>query len=188
MTVSARVGDQARTCLTGTEDAERADRRIEAVGSLDELVAILGVAKTEMADEDLYNRLEDIQTDLYLLLATAASSQTSDTGIQDEAIDLLDYLVETYRPGLPSSPNLALPGGSRASATLDHARTVCRRAERQVLRLTRCAPVPGAVPNYLNRLSELLSVFARVVDHRSRSVRKMATRRPADRSHIQAAY
>ena len=167
MKVYTRGGDTGETSLFGGQRVAKDDARIESVGSVDELNAVLGVARTCLDDGQLDTELAAIQATLFELGATLAEpkpreeSRTSDGQVAalERCIDLLDEQIEPLRV-------FVLPGGAPAAAQLHHARTVCRRAERRVVRLAAHADVDPTVVRYLNRLSDLLFTMARAVNQR----------------------
>jgi len=139
---------------------------VAAYGTVDELNAHLGLAlATGLADE-LVEPLRRIQNELFHLgaeLSTPEADRTARPGPHLEAkhVASLDELVEQFNSTLPPLENFVLPDGSWAGSQLQVARTVCRRAEREVVALSQEEPVGPYVIPYLNRLSDLLFVMAR---------------------------
>ncbi|MEE8558994.1 MAG: cob(I)yrinic acid a,c-diamide adenosyltransferase [Myxococcota bacterium] len=175
MKVYTRGGDGGETSLFGGRRVSKDATRVEAYGCVDEVNALLGVALTEVGEDDLRELLESIQRSLFDLggeLATPdvedrakagkAPPRVSDADVLEleRAIDRLDVELEPLRA-------FVLPGGARGAALLHHARTVCRRAERRVVRLSQTETVGTPVIRYLNRLSDFLFVVARVVNRRA---------------------
>ncbi len=169
--IYTRDGDAGKTGLFTGERVSKDEARLEALGSIDEVVAALGVAKAEMGDVLLRQRIAAMQSDLYLLLADIASTNEKGsrvtTRLPDDVIDILESYIDQYAAQLPPLSDFIMPGESRASAALHFARTVCRRAERRVVTITRCYPLATHIPGYLNRMSDLLFVLARWIDHRA---------------------
>ncbi len=173
MKIYTRNGDAGQTGLFTGERVAKDEDRLEALGSIDELVSALGVAKAEIVDPDLRARLMAMQSDLYLLLADIASTGEAGsrvaTRLPDDVIAILESLIDHYESDLPALRDFVMPGDTRASAALHMARTVCRRAERRVVTIARNYPLAARIPGYLNRLSDLLFVMARWIDFRAGS-------------------
>ncbi len=169
MKIYTRTGDQGQTGLFGGVRLDKDDARVEAYGSVDELNSTLGVARAEGLSPAIDTALAAIQDDLLRLgaeLATAPGKEHLLTLPRLDAGDAtrLEALIDESEALLPALSNFILPGGSKAAAALHHARTVCRRAERRVVSAYRGSGTSGAgaeIIIYLNRLSDLLFVFAR---------------------------
>jgi cob(I)alamin adenosyltransferase len=168
--IYTRKGDGGQTRLFTGEQVAKDEARLEALGSIDELVAVLGLARSEVEHPEVRFRLIAIQSELYLVLVDIASSAEGRplaTKLPDDAVDILESLIDAYDSKLPPLRDFVMPGETRASATLHVARTVCRRAERRVVAVARNFQLGERIPAYLNRLSDLLFVMARLVDHES---------------------
>jgi cob(I)alamin adenosyltransferase len=163
--IYTRKGDAGETSLFSGERVAKDEPRMEALGAVDELVAWLGVARAELADEALNGKVAAIQTELYLLLTELATSGPARMSLPADAAQKLEPSIDALDAALPPLKDFVMPGQSRASAALHVARTVCRRAERRVIAAGRAAPVPAHAVVYLNRLSDLLFVMARAADH-----------------------
>jgi cob(I)alamin adenosyltransferase len=169
--IYTKTGDAGETSLFDQTRVSKADARVDAYGEVDELNACLGAACAQGVDADLAASVELIQRDLFALGARLAdpssriAARVSKATITPADVERLERLIDALEAGLPPLRRFILPGGSRAGALLHLARTVCRRAERRVVGLG-----PGAVEPilivYLNRLSDLLFVMARTVNHR----------------------
>ena len=146
MKIYTRTGDAGETSLFDNSRVSKADPRVDAYGEIDELNACLGVALAAGPGGEIAAALALIQRDLF-----AVGAQLADPS-------------DRLETGLPPLRRFILAGGSPAGAALHLARTVCRRAERRIVAL---APAPDPlVVRYVNRLSDLLFVMARVVNHR----------------------
>jgi cob(I)alamin adenosyltransferase len=168
--IYTRRGDSGETRLFSGERVPKDEARLEALGCIDELVAFLGLSRSEIKDCEIRSRLTAIQSELYLILseiASAAQDKPTATKLPDDAVDIIESLIDTYDAKLPPLRDFIMPGESRASSLLHVARTVCRRAERRVVVVARNFPLHARAPAYLNRLSDLLFVMARLVDHES---------------------
>lgn len=160
--IATRTGDDG---TTGLGDGTRTDKdaaRVHAMGDVDELNSVLGLLATEDLPDDLRIVLSDIQHDLFDL-----GGELSIPGyamVTDAQVAALDTWLAHYNATLPRLAEFILPGGSRAAAVAHIARTVARRAERAVVALGREQPIRDALRQYLNRLSDLLFVVARVLN------------------------
>ena len=160
--IATRTGDDGTTGLGDGSRTSKDSLRIAAIGDVDELNSTLGLLITEPMPDGLREELLAIQHDLFDLggeLAIPGFNNLADTQVAR-----LDSLLERYNAELPRLAEFILPGGSRAAAVAHVARTVCRRAERAVVALGRAEPVRPTLRQYLNRLSDLLFVLARVLN------------------------
>jgi cob(I)alamin adenosyltransferase len=170
--IYTKTGDTGQTSLFGKVRISKADPRVDAYGEVDELNSCLGVARTQGVGSDLSAALEAIQRDLFAVGARLAdpsdriADRVSKAAVTDVQVVRLERLIDQLEMELPPLRKFVLPGGSPAGAMLHLARTVCRRAERRVIGLGAEAVSPIVVV-YLNRLSDLLFVMARVVNHRA---------------------
>lgn len=178
MTIVTRTGDTGTTGLVGGTRVSKADLRIAAVGAVDELNALLGVVRCEKLPNDLNVALETIQHRLFTLGADVASPMTTKARterIRAPHVSVLDAWIGRMEPNLPPLTQFILPSGHRSGALLHHARTVCRRAERGVVALAQAEEVNPEAIVYLNRLSDLLFIAARManaaVGHTEETVR-----------------
>ncbi len=146
--------------------------RVEAYGSVDELNAALGLARS-LAQKARKDLLEKIQKALVGLMGELAVSSEDlhryeadgYARLQDADLDLLDREIEKMEKAAPKARGWSTPGGSTAGAALDLARTVCRRAEREVWKLEKAqGSIRSLVPRYLNRLSDLLWLLERATE------------------------
>lgn len=160
-------GDAGETDLRDQTRVSKADPRIEAYGTVDELNALLGtILPTGHGDVD--EHLEQIQQDLHVIQAELADPDgDGDPAISASHIERLEAWMDDVDEELPPLTKFILPGGSTGGASLHHARTVCRRAERHTVALADAED--GAIDDpivYLNRLSDALFVLARLVNAR----------------------
>lgn len=160
MTIYTGRGDAGRTDLRGGERVPKTDPRIEAYGSVDELNALIGVARAATGG-GLDRELEAVQHDLHVIQAELASIEPVDPAIQDADVERVESSIDRYQAELPDLESFILPGGGPVGARLHHARAVCRRAERRVAALADEGDASTAPARYLNRLSDLLFVLAR---------------------------
>jgi cob(I)alamin adenosyltransferase len=169
--IYTRTGDTGETSLLSGDRARKNDPRVDAYGEVDELNAWLGLARASSLDATVSAEIIAIQRDLF-----AVGAQLADPGdklarrvtkavIGDDHILRLEQLIDRLEDELPPLRRFILAGGTPAGAALHVARTVCRRAERRIVGLD--PPVDPVLLRYVNRLSDLLFVLARLVNHRS---------------------
>ncbi len=165
MKIYTRAGDGGETGTLGAERVPKDHVRISACGSLDELNATIGCALSLPVAEELASILKRVQRELFLLGAMTAQTDnravSSIPQITPEHISKLEGEIDSLEQSLPKLTHFILPGGDPAAATLHLARTVCRRAERSLVTLSRESELPEICLGYTNRLSDLLFVMAR---------------------------
>lgn len=164
--IYTRKGDDGETTLFRGGRVSKADSRVEAYGTVDELSAAIGCALATGIAADTAELLRDVQADLLAIgahLATAHAGQERDLpSLPLERVHTLESWIDRAQAQLPALKHFILPGGSPAGAALHLARTVCRRAERRVVSLSLGGVVDPGIVAYLNRLSDLLFVLARL--------------------------
>ncbi|CCD35392.1 Cob(I)alamin adenosyltransferase PduO [Candidatus Paraburkholderia kirkii UZHbot1] len=162
--IATRTGDDGTTGLGDGSRVSKDDARIAAIGYVDELNSCIGVLLCEPMPSDLHDALTRIQNDLFDL--GGELSIPGHSMIKESHLAQLDAWLAEYNATLAPLKEFILPGGSRAAALAHVARTVCRRAERAIVALGRGKPagVDEAARKYVNRLSDLLFVFARVLN------------------------
>ncbi len=160
--IVTRTGDDGSTGLGDGTRTPKDALRVHALGEVDELNAALGVVLTETLPDDIRADLIGIQHDLFDLGAELCIP--GHTALAAVHVERLDERLTHYNASLPPLAEFILPGGSRAAAQVHVARTVCRRAERGVVTLARNEAVHATALQYLNRLSDLLFVLARVIN------------------------
>ena len=170
--IYTKTGDAGETSLFGNSRVSKADPRVDAYGEVDEVNACLGAALAAGLGDDIAAVLTTVQKDLFAVGARLAdpSSRIADrvtkAAVTAERIERLERTIDRLETELAPLRRFILPGGSPAGALLHLARTVCRRAERRVVALGADSVEPGVII-YLNRLSDLLFVMARAVNHRA---------------------
>ena len=160
--IYTRTGDDGTTGLANGSRLDKDAGRVEAMGDVDELNSVIGLLLTEALEEKLRAMLSSIQHDLFDM--GGELSLPGHTLIAESHVARLERELEALNASLAPLKDFVLPGGSRAAATAHVARTVCRRAERKVVALSRTESVPPLLIQYLNRLSDLLFVCARVLN------------------------
>jgi cob(I)alamin adenosyltransferase len=167
--IYTKTGDKGDTSLFGGQRVPKDAMRIEAYGTVDELNSILGLVRADNVNADIDAVLAQIQNALFKLgadLATprsVASKHIKRMTLKDALP--LEKIIDTFEGHLKPLKFFILPGGSRIAARLHFARTVCRRAERVVVRLSRNEDIGDAIVVFLNRLSDLLFILARYANH-----------------------
>jgi cob(I)alamin adenosyltransferase len=169
--VTTRTGDRGDTSLFGKDRVRKTDPRIEAVGDLDEAQAALGLARVALKRKDKETILE-LQRGLYVAMAEVATPRAGlarlHVRIDAAALAELDERIEDLRARANVEGRFVVPGEDAASAALDLARTVVRRAERRVVALADKKVITnGDLIRWLNRLSDVLFMLARAVETRA---------------------
>lgn len=179
--VYTRRGDHGETSLAGGQRTPKDSLRIQAYGTIDEFNAFLGAARATASDlaakrtelTALLPILLRVQHELFnvgSILATLPEDvHPRQARVTDADVARLESEMDQMNTGLPALRSFLLPGSSRLDADLHICRTVCRRAERHVVALSRVETVPAEVLRYLNRLSDALFVWSRWVSHVSRT-------------------
>ena len=180
--IYTRSGDSGDTGLFGDQRVRKDNLRVEAYGTVDELNAILGMAHAQSVhDADMAGRVAALQADLFQLgadLATpgdksARKGSRSVRRVEPEQVVQLEAIIDLYEAELPPLTRFILPGGQPLACSLHFARVVCRRAERRCVTLADArgdnadSDLNPEVIRYLNRLSDLLFVMARVANRRT---------------------
>ena len=160
--IYTRTGDDGTTGLGDGERVDKCDPRVEAYGAVDEINSAVGaVLSTPGIPESVVNCLNRVQHELFDL--GGELSLPAHRVISSEQVRGLEVDLDTFNEALPPLGNFILPGGTAAAASCHLARTICRRAERVTWALTKKTELNPEIPKYLNRLSDLLFVVARVL-------------------------
>lgn len=172
MKIYTRTGDCGSTGLFGGPRVPKDDQRIEAYGTVDELNAAIGATRSAGVDETVDHQLAQIQHELFAIGAELAAPDPDRHHLRtigSAHIERLEQWIDGHELTLPALKNFILPAGTTAATGMHVARAVCRRAERRVVTLARRqdASVSEELVIYLNRLSDLLFVLARVVNRRA---------------------
>lgn len=167
MKIYTKTGDKGKTSLFGGQRVDKDDLRVECYGTVDELNSFLGFVVTEIADTEAKEAIQKIQNHLFTLggeLATPidkASKQKSGSNINIDQIQFLEERIDYFDKKLPTLKQFILPGGSKGAALLHITRSVSRRSERLVVKLSKNDVINENIIIYLNRLSDFLFVLAR---------------------------
>jgi cob(I)alamin adenosyltransferase len=167
--ISTTRGDSGQTSLAGGISISKSSLRVDAYGTVDELNAALGFARSICEDMEVRELSKTIQTDLFKVgsaLATPPESPKPPVALAQEMVDVLTNAVHHFEAIDGVLADWSVSGELTSAAAYDVARTVCRRAERGVVRLAEAGEVipPVSLP-YLNRLSDLLWIIARKLEH-----------------------
>ncbi|MFW6078326.1 MAG: cob(I)yrinic acid a,c-diamide adenosyltransferase [Gemmatimonadota bacterium] len=177
--IYTRRGDRGETGLFGGGRVPKAHPRVEAYGAVDELNAVVGWALSAVAEAEIRDRLDGVQADLFAIGAHLATPPAPSTGggeprrrpalppLPDGRVEIFERAMDEIDEELPELRAFILPGGSPGAAALHVARTVCRRVERRVAALAAQEDLEPGILVYLNRLSDLLFVLARLANHRA---------------------
>jgi cob(I)alamin adenosyltransferase len=160
--IATRTGDDGTTGLADGSRVAKSHRRVAAMGDVDELNSQLGVLLAEPLPDEVRVLLQQVQQQLFNL--GGELSLPGQALLVDEAVAALDEALERHNATLPPLAEFILPGGTRSAALAHVARTVARRAERALVALGESEAVRAAPRQYLNRLSDLLFVLARVLN------------------------
>lgn len=173
MKIYTKTGDKGETSLYGGTRVSKAHARVESYGTIDELNAFIGVAKSQIADEAVIAQLKKIQFDLFTVGSEAATpldklilangKSRLSLIISEKEISELEGWMDEMETQLEPLKFFILPGGGKSATALHVARTVCRRAERNLVFLNETEEVRPELIKYLNRLSDYLFVLARYV-------------------------
>lgn len=172
MSISTKRGDTGKTSLIGGQRVSKADLRVEAYGTIDELISVMGFARAICENAEVRDRTRAIQRELFVVSSVVAADPRKTkrkSGKEEKPPSVTKEMVATLTSDVHEAEKIeglladwALPGGHAGGAAFDIARTTCRRAERMVVRLGETGEeVPAEVIAYLNRLSDLLWLFGR---------------------------
>jgi len=167
--IYTKTGDDGTTGIQGGRRVSKSDPRIQAYGAIDEANSILGIVLTHELDLDLRTLLVQIQNDLFVAGSDLSNPDLANqkNRIAEPTIYNLESHIDRFESELAPLTNFILPGGSKIAAFLHQARTVTRRAETITVELSKREQLNPLCQKYLNRLSDLLFVMARVANKRS---------------------
>jgi cob(I)alamin adenosyltransferase len=165
MKIYTKTGDEGFTSLIGGKRVEKHNQRIEAYGTIDELISFTGLVRDSIDNESIISILVKIQDNL-MTCASILASDCDDCKLRipelkDEAILFLEKEIDEMDKKLPPLKSFILPGGHLTVSYCHVARSICRRTEREVIRVTENHHVPANVIKYINRLSDYFFILAR---------------------------
>ncbi len=172
MKIYTKTGDAGETGLYGGERVKKFSKRVSSYGTVDEANSAIGLARANSSDVEIDGVLTQIQNALFDVgadLATPSGSKYEKNLVRIDAADIenLEHLIDRFQEECPPWSNFIHPGGTAAAGALHLARSITRRAERDVLELETLEESNHAVAVYLNRLSDFLFILARVVNARA---------------------
>ncbi|TQV89614.1 cob(I)yrinic acid a,c-diamide adenosyltransferase [Aliikangiella coralliicola] len=159
--LATKTGDDGTTGIGGNQRLDKDSARIEAIGTVDELNAAIGMTLSQPVESDIASTLGEVQHRLFDLGGELA--MPGYTLVKEEHVVQLDDSLETFNQQLPPLKEFVLPKGDLATTSCHLARTICRRAERRIVTLARTDEINDNARIYLNRLSDLLFVFCRIL-------------------------
>ena len=164
--IYTKTGDGGTTSLVGGTRVSKCHPRVEAYGTVDELNAHIGLLAEMIRDIDSrqFDLLKEVQQRLFVvqtLLATEKEVPFQLPQLPDTAVDEIEHQIDELQAQLPPFRSFVMPGGTLPSAQCHVARTVCRRAERCIVKLSEQSPVDNRIARYINRLSDYLFVLSR---------------------------
>lgn len=177
MVIYTRTGDKGQTFLFNGQRVSKSDLRVEAYGAIDELNSVIGVviAETQSAKRKAQNYnlklktdLVQIQKDLFEIGSALASKEKSNLNYLSNRVKTFENEIDEMTEEMPALSNFILPCGGLTGAMLHFARTVCRRAERKIVKLKELEKIDDNIIMYVNRLSDLLFTMARFVNYKEK--------------------
>jgi len=168
MKIYTRTGDDGSTSLTGGRRVPKSHPRVEAFGTVDELISWIGLLRDFRENESRRDILIYIQDQLMRCATTLATekpeiSEAEELLPGEKSISFLENEIDSMEANLPPLSNFTLPGGHLVVSYCHITRCVCRRAERSVVRLNDAEKIPSIIYKFLNRLSDYLFVLSRVI-------------------------
>lgn len=165
MKIYTKTGDKGKTSLLGGTRVSKNNMRIDAYGTVDELNSYLGFVSDLETDKDRIDFIRNIQYRMFTvgssLAAETARAKDFKPDLKEEDITILEEEIDAMNEVLPPMTNFIIPGGHQLVSSTHIARTICRRAERLVIKLSEVEDIEEIIIRYLNRLSDFLFVLAR---------------------------
>ncbi len=168
MKIYTKTGDEGKTSLFDNSRVWKSDQRIMSYGAVDELNSSLGIALSLELDHEIKDILIKLQNDLFIVGSDLANPNMSDEKIRTtpEMITFLEQKIDLLEPQLEPLTSFILPGGTLLASILHLSRTISRRAETHVIALSQNEEINKDAAIYLNRLSDLMFILARAINHR----------------------
>ena len=177
MHIYTKRGDKGETSILGGKSISKDHPRIESIGSVDELNAILGLAESSLDDHRIKLLLENAQRSLFFIGAEiAGGNANSGNGIPKVSmadVKELENEIDSMEASLPKLSHFIIPGGTKSASLLHVARTICRRAERRVVAFSKKHRIRPELIVYLNRLGDFLFILARIENRKKRVAEKV---------------
>lgn len=172
MSIYTKFGDKGKTSLYGGKTVSKGSIRVEAYGAIDELNSSLGIVLAFLKDKNLKTKIIQIQKDLFEIGSSLASlSINKDKNLSlylQKRIKEFEKEIDLLTKKLPELENFILPGGGTSGSNLHFSRTLARRAERRIVTLSEKEKVNKEILIFINRLSDLLFMYARFVNHKEK--------------------
>ena len=168
MKIYTKTGDEGKTSLFDNSRVWKSDQRIMSYGAVDELNSSLGIALSLELDHEIKDILIKLENDLFIVGSDLANPNMSDEKIRTtpEMITFLEQKIDLLEPQLEPLTSFILPGGTLLASILHLSRTISRRAETHVIALSQNEEINKDAAIYLNRLSDLMFILARAINHR----------------------
>lgn len=166
MKIYTKTGDKGKTSLYDGTRVDKDSLRVDCYGTVDELNSTLGLARNFIEDEEIVNKIYEIQRELFNVAGELATSdgEKFPQRVTDDKIADLEVFIDTLLERMPKVDQFIIPGSNKGSAALHVARTVCRRAERRVITLSRHETIGPLLIKYVNRLSDTIYAMARYIE------------------------
>ena len=166
MKIYTKTGDKGQTSLYDNTRVDKDSLRVESYGTVDELNSSIGLARNFIDDNEIVNILYNIQRELFDAAGELATMDREKfpEKITEKHVESLEKIIDTYLSKIPKIDKFIIPGSNKSSASLHVARTVCRRAERRIITLSKMEPVSPILVKYVNRLSDCLYTLARFLE------------------------
>lgn len=168
MPIYTRTGDKGKTSLFNGKKVSKDSLVMQAIGSVDELNASLGLSAAKLKNKKLKSEIEKIQLDLFVIGANLANPKSFLKIDSGKRVKEFEDLIDEMTKKLPRLMNFILPGGAEAGASLHLARTITRRTERNIVSLSKKQKLDPSILIYINRLSDLLFTMARFVNFKEK--------------------
>ncbi len=171
MPIYTKFGDRGNTALLGGKVVDKDSPQVNAYGEVDELNAMLGIVIAFNSNiKEINEELKKVQKDLFIIGAklAASSSEVKTPILKFSRVEEMEKTIDLIEEQLTPLRNFILPGGTKLASLLHHARTVCRRAERAIVFISKTNKVDPEVIKYINRLSDMLFVMARLANRKKR--------------------
>lgn len=162
--IYTKKGDKGFTSLFNGKKVAKDNLRIKALGEVDEVNSLIGLVNSFLKDKKIKQELIKIQQDLFLAGGYLAGSLKTEIKILKKRTEELELLIDSLAKQTPELKNFILPGGTNSASLLHFSRTVCRRAERNIVSLSKKEKIDNVVVVYLNRLSDTFFTMARFVN------------------------
>lgn len=166
MKIYTKTGDKGETSLYDNKRVEKDSLRVESYGTIDELNSSLGFARNFIEDRDIIDILLKIQRELFDVAGELATidREIFPEKITEDHVNSLEKIIDAYLAKIPKVDKFIIPGSNRASASLHVARTICRRAERRIITLSKHEEVSPILIKYINRLSDCIYSLGRYLE------------------------